>query len=538
DAVELRLADGGGPCAGRVEVKLRGRWGSVADDNWDMEDAEVVCRQLGCGSAAGAYLASARFGVGDGPISLAVIDCRGDEAALWDCEVRGWGPYSAIHDFDTAVVCQGFTRLVGGDGACAGRLEVRQGRAWVGVCEGAVDANAAHVVCRELGCGVALAGPAGGWFEEPTLGSSPLWEEEFDCDGTESRLATCARRPPRNQSCAGHASITCSSYTGFRLAGNGSGCAGRVELEAGGTWGSLCAAGWDLPDAHVLCRHLGCGPAAAVPPGGAFGAGNAPPRPENLGCVGSERHLGECPTRVLGEPGCAPGHAAAVVCAAPRRWPSSAPVSVPGPVGAVGLSERAAAVARCPPCPAGSQRVRLVGGPGRCAGRVEVSVRGSWSGVCADAWDASDAAVVCRQLGCGMLLEVPDSARFGAGTKPLWPVALGCAGTEESLWDCPARGRPECQRGGRAGAICSELLSLRLAGGRCRGHLEVLHDGTWGRVCANGTGLAAAVCRQLSCGHGGSLVATPSSASAPAWLAWVSCRDDARSLWRCRSAPW
>ena len=106
EALELRLADGGGPCEGRVEVKLQGRWGTVADDAWDMDDAEVVCQQLGCGSAAGAYLAS-RFRLVDSPIMMAVIDCQGDEAALWDCNIRGWGPYKGPHDYDTAVVCQG-----------------------------------------------------------------------------------------------------------------------------------------------------------------------------------------------------------------------------------------------------------------------------------------------------------------------------------------------------------------------------------------------------------------------------------------------
>ena len=95
-------------------MKLQGHWGSVADDGWDMDDAEVVCQQLGCGSAAGAYSAVTRFGVGDGYVSLALVDCRGDEAALWDCEIRGWGPYTGVHDFDTAVVCQGRSRAVEG----------------------------------------------------------------------------------------------------------------------------------------------------------------------------------------------------------------------------------------------------------------------------------------------------------------------------------------------------------------------------------------------------------------------------------------
>ncbi|CAM2097297.1 unnamed protein product [Caretta caretta] len=42
-ANELRLADGGSPCAGRVEVKHQDRWGTVCSRDWDMEDAAVVC---------------------------------------------------------------------------------------------------------------------------------------------------------------------------------------------------------------------------------------------------------------------------------------------------------------------------------------------------------------------------------------------------------------------------------------------------------------------------------------------------------------
>ncbi|NXA70720.1 C163A protein, partial [Mohoua ochrocephala] len=425
DAMELRLVGGDSPCAGRVEVKLQGRWGSVGDNNWDMEDAEVVCQQLGCGSAAGAYSALERFGAGDGPVSLAVVDCSGYEATLWDCEIRGWGPYGSIHDWDTAVVCQGFSRLVGGDGACAGLLEVRQGRSWVGVCEDQVDMKAAQVVCRELGCGAALATPGSGRFG---AGSGRLWDGGFQCNGTEPLLSACARRPPHGQGCTRPASVICSPYTGFRLGNSSSGCAGRVEVAVRGTWGSVCASEWDLPDAHVLCRHLGCGSALTVPPGGSFGSGDGPVRPDAFGCSGSERHPGECPVAVLGKPPCAPGNAAAVNCS-----------------GVYGTCGRSLKGSWAPPgigtqpgrsVPAGSRRVRLVGSSGRCAGRVEVYWGGTWSTVCQEGWELQDAAVVCRELGCGTALEAPSSARFGPGTGPLWPYIPDCSGTEESLWEC------------------------------------------------------------------------------------------------------
>uniref|UniRef100_A0A8U7NNP5 Uncharacterized protein n=1 Tax=Corvus moneduloides TaxID=1196302 RepID=A0A8U7NNP5_CORMO len=617
-------AGGGSPCAGRVEVKLRGRWGSVGDNIWDMEDAEVVCQHLGCGSAAGAYSAREIFGAGDGPLSLADVDCKGNESTLWDCEIRGWGPYGGLHNFDTAVTCQGrsrtgedvalharFSRLVGGDGACAGRLEVRQGRAWVGVCEDQVDMKVAQVVCRELGCGAALSIPGSERFG---AGSGPLWDGGFQCNGTEPLLSACARHRPHSQGCStGPASVICSR--------NSSGCTGRVEVAVRGTWGSVCASEWELADAHVLCRHLGCGRAFTVPPGGSFGSGDGPLRPDAFGCSGSERHPGECPVAVLGKPPCAPGNAAAVNCSGIveslelvegetrcdgwlelaistgtwRRVPGELlsvwnfsnvcsemgcggldkSIAVRGEdilrnidekeraviervietmqgmttelTGAYytfgywfkmnvvttappGISHGAAIVCsggcpekgwrwrwpRQPPQPgasvaAGSRRVRLVGSSGRCAGRVEVYSGGTWSAVCQEGWELRDAAVVCRELGCGTALEAPSWARFGAGPGPLWPYIPACSGSEESLWECGRSEGRECGRGGGAGAVCSEQLSVRLAGGRgrCRGFLEVSHNGTWGRVCADGTspGTANTVCQQLGCGPRGWLSA-------------------------------
>ena len=45
--MEVRLVDGLTPEDGRVEICLNGLWGSVCDNNWDIRDSTVVCRQLG-----------------------------------------------------------------------------------------------------------------------------------------------------------------------------------------------------------------------------------------------------------------------------------------------------------------------------------------------------------------------------------------------------------------------------------------------------------------------------------------------------------
>ena len=99
----VRLA-GGSHNAGRVEVYYNGTWGTVCHDDWDINDARVVCRQLGFRYALDAYQ-SAYYGEGTGRILLDDVHCLGNESSLDSCRHGGVGSHNCDHSKDAGVRC-------------------------------------------------------------------------------------------------------------------------------------------------------------------------------------------------------------------------------------------------------------------------------------------------------------------------------------------------------------------------------------------------------------------------------------------------
>ncbi|EDO32523.1 predicted protein, partial [Nematostella vectensis] len=103
----VRLVGGRNKQEGRVEILHEGVWGTVCDDDWDVKDASVVCRELGFGKALRATK-HAEFGKGsEGMIWADNVDCYGYESSLSQCRNHGWGVNNCDlgHGEDAGVVC-------------------------------------------------------------------------------------------------------------------------------------------------------------------------------------------------------------------------------------------------------------------------------------------------------------------------------------------------------------------------------------------------------------------------------------------------
>ncbi|XP_056327871.1 lysyl oxidase homolog 3A isoform X1 [Danio aesculapii] len=198
---QVRLKGGARAGEGRVEVLKGSEWGTVCDDQWNLQSANVVCRELGFGTAKEA-LTRARMGQGMGPIYMNEVQCGGDEKSLWDCPHKSITAEDCKHMEDASVICNipymGFEklmRLTGGRTRLEGRVELLLPagggvRDWGLICGDGWTSREAMVVCRQLGLGHASSGLRETWYWDSS-NVTEMVMSGVKCKGDEMTLTDC-----------------------------------------------------------------------------------------------------------------------------------------------------------------------------------------------------------------------------------------------------------------------------------------------------------------------------------------------------------
>uniref|UniRef100_A0A4W6E315 Soluble scavenger receptor cysteine-rich domain-containing protein SSC5D n=1 Tax=Lates calcarifer TaxID=8187 RepID=A0A4W6E315_LATCA len=493
---QIRLV-GSSRCSGRVEVYHRDSWGTVCDDLWSLTNADVVCRELNCGTVLEAKK-GAFFGQGKDEIWLDDVQCTGHETSILKCQHRPLGENNCGHGEDAGVVCSGKTesihlsnlnvRVVNGSNRCNGRVEVFHEGQWKRACASDWGRDEAAVICQEIRCGTPIIQTDMPYFGE----ARHLLGVKTTCSGNETSLSQCTLKDFK-ETCV-DATVFCSSNNfvlyskAIRLINGTHRCAGRVEVFHDGQWGTICDDRWGIQEAAVACREMNCGNPLSVKYKAFYGRGQDQVWMDDVECTGHEKSLTDCPHRGFGEHDCDHAEDAGVEC-----------------------------------IPTLTFMFRLTNGTNQCSGRVEIFHNGNWGKICNNNWGLKEATVVCKELGCGTPKKASEHTNFG---ENIWLDDVRCFGNETSLLHCrhPSLGDNNCGHGEDAGVVCSGIISvsmlftsfllplmpqmntstIRLINGtdQCSGRVEVHHGDEWLPVYNVNWGMheATVTCREMNCG--------------------------------------
>ncbi|KAL4219781.1 scavenger receptor [Mactra antiquata] len=523
----IRLVNGSGLYEGRVELKVNGIWGTICNDSFDINDAEVLCRMLNL--SATWYDGNARYGKGNGPIFATNLGCNGHETHVNQCSYDL--STTCTHSNDVSILCTKpiipitDIRLTDGVGLYDGRVEIQMNGTWGDVCYDSFTGTEANALCNML-----FNLPYDYYGSHSYYGyNSYIHVQGLNCDGDETDILECnfeLETPcPKNR----RAFVICNAYplniTDIRLV-NGTGpYDGRVELS--------------------LTAYLSSAK---------FGQGTGPVLFGYVRCDSDDYHINDCyslgstykwvcdhdsdtslictdcglPSILNGEITSSNGSIMTVTCDT-GYVPTTYNIECLN--NGTWLQNETCKVYGYP---LNITDMRLADGIGLYDGRLEVKVNDTWGTVCSGSF--------CSVYMYNGYYYYTTSSRYASGSGPIYIDRLDCVGSETHINQCKYNVLNTCSHGSDVAVICDgaplNISATRLTNGNGShsGIVELLVDGTWGTICNYNVGLneANTLCNMMNL----SLVSyykTPvyGIGSGPTHISALSCDGNYNDINQC-----
>lgn len=220
---DIRLSGGRSKYEGNVEIFHSGLWGFICDDEWELEDAQIVCKQLDNGQAL-KPTHNSFFGHPERAFYwIDNIHCIGTERNLSKCHFEAWGLNDCSSSEIAGVVCRPMVtessksnhwpsgdwngpnvkkvlvgsslreniglRLAGGRSIFEGRLEMKVFNGeWGVVCGNGWGLLEANIACKTMGMGFAASAEQTNFFGGENMNKSV---SGIQCIGNETSLYEC-----------------------------------------------------------------------------------------------------------------------------------------------------------------------------------------------------------------------------------------------------------------------------------------------------------------------------------------------------------
>ncbi|CAI5646638.1 unnamed protein product [Oreochromis niloticus] len=450
DSVEVKLADGPGRCAGRLEIKHEGQWRNVPANRWTEAQSAAVCKQLECGEKG----KTEKFSQGSG--SFLSITCPTNKkiSNISECLTENSNNQRPDREVEAVgITCEGH-KVVFLSGTCSGHVGIEHGREiyWLSGSKETWNQESADTVCQQMHCGNAASFS----FHSRADMINKVWKDSFSCSSRKKSLSECSQTtllPPDHQTST--ALVKCSGNIEMRLTNS---CWGKVRIRVEGKEGDMCADTWTEDKSVKLCEKLNCGTpikAHNSPRDGDIIIKSLHPTSQTTDLtqsifVKNQDNDNSCKQKP-----------AYVVCS-------------------------------------GSVKPRFSIPSYKCFGNIEVEYEGKWIPVCEDALkDTNNRNTICQELKCGDAVET--LLYFGpAPTDKLAISNLNCTANANSPLSACSSITASTAACKHSGLRCSEEPSVSLSQ-NCSGEVRI--DGV--PVCASNWDLSYAhkVCQEKLCGN-------------------------------------